>query len=206
MLLRTAVSEHIRCSAIGAKCFAKWVIPRAARHHGWMVSCLRQRGIQGWNYMFFTVTDAFKPGVAHRQHRCLNNRAENSYQPTRERERRMRRFKSARYARRFVEVHGIVASHFRPRHASCSPPPIIETSAANGSEFGMKRLERPLSPDHRVRSTAVNRPRIIHGWPLPINLTVPMQMPTAIVEGDLDIFMQVGRYWSRLKARGAARS
>jgi putative transposase len=55
------------------------------------------------------------PGVAHRQHRYLNNRAENSHQPTRERERRMRRFKSARHAQRFVEVHGIVASHFRPR-------------------------------------------------------------------------------------------
>ena len=55
------------------------------------------------------------PGVAHRQHRYLNNRAENSHQPTRERERRMRRFKSAWHAQRFVEVHGIVASHFRPR-------------------------------------------------------------------------------------------
>jgi putative transposase len=55
------------------------------------------------------------PGVAHRQHRYLNNRAENSHQPTRERERRMRRFRSARQAQRFVEVHGIIASHFRPR-------------------------------------------------------------------------------------------
>jgi putative transposase len=55
------------------------------------------------------------PGVAHRQHRYLNNRAENSHQATRERERRMRRFKSARHAQRFVEVHGIIASHFRPR-------------------------------------------------------------------------------------------
>lgn len=55
------------------------------------------------------------PGVPHRQHRYLNNRAENSHQPTRERERRMRRFKSAGHAQRFVEVHGIIASHFRPR-------------------------------------------------------------------------------------------
>ena len=55
------------------------------------------------------------PGVSHRQHRYLNNRAENSHQPTRERERRMRRFKSRRHAQGFVEVHGIVASHFRPR-------------------------------------------------------------------------------------------
>ena len=57
------------------------------------------------------------PGVAHRQHRYLNNREENSHQPTREQERRMRRFKSAGHAQRFVELHGIVASHFRPlRH------------------------------------------------------------------------------------------
>ena len=55
------------------------------------------------------------PSVAHRQHRYLNNRAENSHQPTRERERRMRRFKSARHAQCFVEVHGILTSHFRPR-------------------------------------------------------------------------------------------
>lgn len=55
------------------------------------------------------------PGVAHRQHRYLNNRAENSHQPTRERERRMRRFKSGEHAQRFVEVHLIVVSHFRPR-------------------------------------------------------------------------------------------
>ena len=34
------------------------------------------------------------PRVAHRQHRYLNNRAENSHQPTREREHRMKRFKS----------------------------------------------------------------------------------------------------------------
>lgn len=41
------------------------------------------------------------PGVEHRRHKGLNNRAENSYQPTRERERRMRRFKSPGHAQRF---------------------------------------------------------------------------------------------------------
>lgn len=34
------------------------------------------------------------PRVIHRQSRYLNNRAENSHQPTRQRERRMKRFKS----------------------------------------------------------------------------------------------------------------
>jgi transposase-like protein len=33
-------------------------------------------------------------GMEHRQHRDLNNRAENSHQPTRPRERRRQRFKS----------------------------------------------------------------------------------------------------------------
>ncbi len=57
------------------------------------------------------------PGVEHRQHKGLNNRAENSHQPTRDRERRMRRFKSPGHAQRFLSVHGVIASHFRPgRH------------------------------------------------------------------------------------------
>src|SRR5205823_5514931 len=37
------------------------------------------------------------PGVEHRQHKRLNNRAENSHQPTRLREKKMRRFKSAKH-------------------------------------------------------------------------------------------------------------
>ena len=55
------------------------------------------------------------PRVAHRQSRYLNNRAENSHQPTRQRERRMKRFKSAEHAQRFLGVHDIVAAHFRPK-------------------------------------------------------------------------------------------
>jgi putative transposase len=35
------------------------------------------------------------PSVQHRQSKCLNNRAENSHQPTRQRERAMKRFTSA---------------------------------------------------------------------------------------------------------------
>ena len=43
------------------------------------------------------------PCVIHRQSRYLNNRAENSHQPTRQRERRMRRFKSPGQAQRFLK-------------------------------------------------------------------------------------------------------
>jgi putative transposase len=55
------------------------------------------------------------PGVEHRQHKGLNNRAENSHQPTRLREKKMRRFKSAKQAQRFLSAFGSIAGHFQPR-------------------------------------------------------------------------------------------
>jgi putative transposase len=53
--------------------------------------------------------------VEHRLHRYLNNRAENSHQPTRQRERRMQGFKSPGHAQRFLSAYGPIAQHFRPR-------------------------------------------------------------------------------------------
>jgi len=55
------------------------------------------------------------PSVEHRQHKRLNNRAENSHQPTRQRERTMRRFKSAGHAQRFLAAQGPIRDHFCPR-------------------------------------------------------------------------------------------
>lgn len=52
------------------------------------------------------------PGVEHRSHKGLNNRAENSHQPTRRRERIMKGFKSARHLQRFVSIHDPVANLF----------------------------------------------------------------------------------------------
>jgi putative transposase len=61
------------------------------------------------------------PGVEHRQHRYLNNRAENSHQPTRQRERRMLGFKSPGQAQRFLAAFGPIVQHFRPhRHRFCA--------------------------------------------------------------------------------------
>jgi putative transposase len=57
------------------------------------------------------------PGVEHRQHKGLNNRAENSHKPTRRRERQMKRFKSARHAQRFLSAHDQINNLFLlPRH------------------------------------------------------------------------------------------
>jgi putative transposase len=53
------------------------------------------------------------PRTEHRRHKRLNNRAENSHQPTRLRERVMRRFKSPEQAQRFLGPFGAVGDHFR---------------------------------------------------------------------------------------------
>ena len=53
------------------------------------------------------------PSVAHLQQKYQNNRVENSHQPTRLREKVMRRFKSAGHAQRFLSAFGVISSHFR---------------------------------------------------------------------------------------------
>ncbi len=68
------------------------------------------------------VTDKLRSyGVAHRElipeaihdtTQYANNRAELSHQPTRVRERGMRKFKSARQAQRFLNVHAVVCNLF----------------------------------------------------------------------------------------------
>ena len=51
----------------------------------------------------------------HEQRLRANNRAENSHQPVRRRERKMRRFKSAGSAQRFLSVHAAVYNNFNLR-------------------------------------------------------------------------------------------
>ena len=53
------------------------------------------------------------PSVVHSTRKYENNRAEVSHQPTRQRERQMRRFKSVGQAQRFLSVHGLVQNLFR---------------------------------------------------------------------------------------------
>jgi putative transposase len=45
-----------------------------------------------------------------------------SHQPTRQRERRMQRFKSPGQAQRFLSTYGPIAQHFRPRRHRFSAP------------------------------------------------------------------------------------
>ncbi|GHO71870.1 IS6 family transposase [Ktedonobacter sp. SOSP1-52] len=87
--------------------------------------CFRKL-LKEWQYVpRMIITDTLKsyaaakrdilPGVEHRQHKGLNNRAENSHQPTRLREKKMRRFTSAKQAQRFLSAFSPIAGHFQPR-------------------------------------------------------------------------------------------
>jgi putative transposase len=72
------------------------------------------------------------PGVEHRQHKGINNRAENSHQPTRRRERQMKRFKSPGQAQRFLSAHDQINNLF---HLSCHRLPATHYRAARAQAF-----------------------------------------------------------------------
>ncbi|WP_443080228.1 IS6 family transposase [Streptomyces sp. P9-A2] len=78
------------------------------------------------------VTDKFRsygaahrevmPSVEHRSHKGLNNRAENSHQPTRQREGAMKGFRSVGGAQRFLAAFSGISPHFRPRRHRMTAP------------------------------------------------------------------------------------
>ena len=74
--------------------------------------------------------------VEHRHHTRLNHRAENSHQPTRLRERKMRRFKSAGHAQRFLSADRANLQSFPTAKTSpeCKGIPCHVTEAIPGLE------------------------------------------------------------------------
>ncbi|HZE15151.1 MAG TPA: IS6 family transposase [Mycobacterium sp.] len=69
--------------------------------------------------------------VTHRRSNYLNNRAENSHQPTRIRERVMKRFASPGQAQRFLFAFSHIRQHFRPcRHLISAPQWRTEMTAS----------------------------------------------------------------------------
>ena len=69
----------------------------------------------------------------HQQGLRQNNRAENSHQPVRRRERKMQRFKSARSAQRFLSMHAAIHNTFNlQRHlVSRAALRVFRAEAAN---------------------------------------------------------------------------
>lgn len=65
-------------------------------------------GLRSYN----VISRELLPDVEHRRSKYLNNRAENSHQPTRRRERRMQRFKTPDQAQSFLSTFGIIYDRF----------------------------------------------------------------------------------------------
>ena len=80
---------------------------------------LKGQGSEPWQLVtdklrsYSSAHSEVMPSVAHDTGQYANNRAEVSHQPTRQRERLMRRFKSAGQAQRFLSVQGIILNFFR---------------------------------------------------------------------------------------------
>ena len=85
--------------------------------------------------------------IDHRQHKGLNNRAENSHQPTRRRERIMKRFKSARQAQRFLSVHDQVANLFHIPYPETATAACRRASRERALPFGVRFPRPALLPD-----------------------------------------------------------
>jgi putative transposase len=66
------------------------------------------------------------PGAEHRRSKYLNNQAENSHQPTRQRERAMKKFRSPGGAQAFLSAFSGISPHFRSA-ATDSPQPSTDT-------------------------------------------------------------------------------
>ena len=75
--------------------------------------------------------------VEHRRSKYLNNRAENSHQPTRQRERAMKRFRSAGGAQRFLSAFSGISPTSGPA-ATDSPQPSTDTRSAPDSPPGTR--------------------------------------------------------------------
>lgn len=109
------------------------------------------------------VTDGLKSygaamrdiGNAGRQEtgRYLNNRAENSHQPLRRRERAMSRFRRMRSLQKFAAVHSSVFNHFNQDRSLNHRPVFKERRAAALAEWRQPCAAEPASRDfpRRVR-------------------------------------------------------
>jgi IS1 family transposase len=86
----------------------------------------------------------------HEQGLRSNNRAENSHQVVRRRERKMQRFKSARSAQRFLSIHAVIHK-ILTFNATSYPVPRCETSETKAKAEWLT----PASPRLSVRRSSV---------------------------------------------------
>lgn len=89
------------------------------------------------------------PGVEHIKDKGANNRAENSHQPTRQRERRRNRFRSAGSAQRFLSSFSTINNHFRNyRHRLRTESPVGDDEVLCGLDPNVRELGMRIIAGH----------------------------------------------------------
>jgi hypothetical protein len=101
------------------------------------------------------------PSVEHRMHKGLNNRADNSHQPTRCRERGMKRFKSAGRVQRFLSADDQINNLFLLRRDHL-PQLNVEPPGPKPSRSGPRSPALPLrySPQRAMASSRLHRHKV----------------------------------------------
>ena len=93
------------------------------------------------------------PGVEHRRHKGLHNRAEHSHRPTRRRERALQRSTSPGHAQQVLAPLGPISDHVRPRRHRLPAPTydrLLQTRFATWRQVtGLAAPERPARGDHQ---------------------------------------------------------
>ena len=87
---------------------AKRLLVRLMKKH----SCTPKRFITDKLRSYGAAKREIAPGVEHRSHKGLNNRAENSHLPFRKRERAMQGYRSPGGLQRFVSIHSAIRNCF----------------------------------------------------------------------------------------------
>ena len=116
--------------------------------------------------------------VPHRRSKHLNNRAENSHQPTRHRQRAMKRFTSIRHAQRFLSAFSGISPHFRPRRHLLSAADYRQVMALHDLERDHRGDDPGRRLNRRLGQDVSSKPRLITpnhhigqvGW---LKLTMP---------------------------------
>lgn len=87
---------------------AKRLLVRLMKKH----NCVPKRFITDKLRSYGAAKREIAPGVAHRSHKGLNNRAESSHLPFRKRERAMQGYRSPGNLQRFVSIHSAIRNCF----------------------------------------------------------------------------------------------
>jgi len=87
---------------------AKRLLVRLMKKH----TCVPKRFITDKLRSYGAAKREIAPGVDHRSHKGLNNRAENSHLPFRKRERAMQGYRSSGSLQRFVSIHSAIRNCF----------------------------------------------------------------------------------------------